>query len=75
MIEPVRVSNYADVRQPAEEYERAKLELLFNRSRLEASKQVACARAFEVDSRRLKNAPNKSGTIEPVWSSRAPAIA
>src|SRR5829696_8845279 len=68
------VSNDANVRQATEEYERSKLELLFNGSRLEASKQVARARAFEGDPSRLKNAPNKSGTIKPVWSSCSPAI-
>ena len=75
MIEAMLVSNDADVRQTTEEHERSKLELLFNGAGCEASKQVARARAFEVDSGRLKNTPHKSGTVEPVWSSRSPAIA
>ena len=74
VVEPMLVRNDADVRQATEEYERSKFELLFNRSGLEASKQVARARTFKVNPARLKNAPHKSGTIEPGWSSCAPAI-
>src|SRR5215216_2942040 len=68
------VSDHAHVRQATEEHERSKLKLFFHRSGLEARKQIACARAFEVDPGRLKNAPNKSGTVKPVWSSRAPPV-
>ena len=75
MVEAMLIGDDADVRQITEEHECSKLELLFNRSGFEANKQVARARAFEVDPGRLKDAPHKSGTVEPVWSSGAPAIA
>src|SRR5215216_125715 len=75
MVEPMLVSDHAHVCQTTEEYECSKLELVVYRSGLEASKQVACARAFEVDPGRLKDAPHKSGAVEAVWSSRAPAVA
>src|ERR1051326_6033831 len=68
------ISNHADVCQTTEEHERSELVLLAFRWRLEVSKEVTSALAFEVDSARLEDAPHKSGTIEAVWPGGAPAI-
>src|SRR5215211_9157056 len=60
MIEAMLVSNHANVFQTTEEYEGAKLELLFHRRLLEAHKEVASARSFKIDSARLEDAPHES---------------
>lgn len=59
VIEAVFVSNNADVCQTTEEYERSKLELLFDGRRCETDKQVTSTHSFKADPGRLENTPNK----------------
>jgi len=60
VIETMLISDNANVCQTAEEHEGAKLELLLYGRRSETNKQVPSAHSFKVDSRRLKNTPDKS---------------
>ena len=75
MIEAVFVRDNPNVAEPAEENQRAKLELLFRRRRSKACPKRTCVAALKVDSYRLESTPNESGTIESGRSVRTPRVA
>ena len=74
MVETVLVSNDADVFQAAEEDQRAKFVLLVRSRRREPAEQRAGTATLERDSGSVEDTPHEAGTIEPIWTFRAPAI-
>ena len=74
VIETILIRDNSDVRQSVEENQRAELQLFVGRRRLKPRPERARAGPLEIDSGRAEGTPNKSRTIEPVWTSRAPVV-
>ena len=74
VVEAMLVSHDPNMRKVAEEYQRAKLVLCFRIGRFEPTPQSSRAAAFKIYSRRLINAPDKTGTVEGRRAGGAPVI-